>query len=136
MAKLKTDPAKLYRPMEPFAIGDLVIRFDTRLRGDHPAVAEHPDLWIEADAGDDEFERRRNQTRAAVEDMVREQRAVQRAETPPPPPSTVMIAIRDHDATGRSWQRGDRLLASHPTVLDNPDCWRPLDEVIPPEPVA
>lgn len=135
MAKLKPDPGKLYRPIEPFATLDgTVLNPSAKLRGDDPIVAEHFALFIPADAADGEVQAARMRTKAEAEQSIRADRARQRAANPPPEPGTVMIAVVDHAAGGRTWQRGDRLISYHPAVRERPDAWRPLDEVLPPEP--
>jgi hypothetical protein len=54
MRKPKLESNALYRPLQPFTVGSEVYNLATRLRGDHPAVTEYPELWIAAEAADDE----------------------------------------------------------------------------------
>jgi hypothetical protein len=98
-------------------------------------VIEHFALFIEADAADGEVQAARMRRWQETEQSIRQGRARERRENPPPEPGIVMIAVIDHAAGGRTWQRGARLLSTHAAVRERPDARRPLDEVLSPEPV-
>ena len=135
MRKPKLESNALYRPLQPFSLGSEIYNLATRQRGDHPAVAEHPQFWIAADAADDEVAARVGDTTWGE---VNEALRASRAANPEPRRSqpVVMVATRSHTANGRVWQPGDRALSTHPACDEQPDSWAPLAEVFPQEPAA